>query len=147
MSRPARDQKGSITPLMVGFSVMVILLVAVVADASALFIRRQGLANLVDGAALHGADAGARVSQQQGFGADRMPQTEAAVAAGVRQYLRQVGAEDDYGNLQVTTSLARDGRTVRVKITGTVALPLHFPGAPMRSQVSAQGAAALRIQR
>ena len=49
-SRP-RDERGSMTPLIIGFTVVVALVVAVVVDASAAYLRRQGLNATADAAA------------------------------------------------------------------------------------------------
>ena len=54
-----RDDRGSITPLVVGFAVVLALGIALVTDATAAYLHRSGLSTLADGAALSGADAGA----------------------------------------------------------------------------------------
>ena len=51
-----RDERGSVTPLIIGFAVVVALLVAVVVDASAAYLRRQGLNSAADSAALAATD-------------------------------------------------------------------------------------------
>ena len=57
MRRPgARSESGQAAVLLVGFFAVALLLVAVVVDASAAYLRRQGLDNIADGAALAGAD-------------------------------------------------------------------------------------------
>ena len=43
LSKPQRSERGSVTPLIIGFAVVVAMLVAVVVDASAAYLRRQGL--------------------------------------------------------------------------------------------------------
>ena len=58
MSRP-RDERGSVTPLVIGFAVVLALGIALVTDATAAYLHRSGLSTLADGAALSGADAGA----------------------------------------------------------------------------------------
>ena len=50
------DEQGSVTPLIIGFAVVVALLVAVVVDASAAYLRRQGLNSAADAAALAATD-------------------------------------------------------------------------------------------
>ena len=52
----SRDERGSVTPLIIGFAVVVALLVGVVVDASAAFLRRQGLESAADAAALAATD-------------------------------------------------------------------------------------------
>jgi hypothetical protein len=46
-----RDESGQLTPLVIGFAVIVVLLVAVVANASNAFLHRRSLASWADGAA------------------------------------------------------------------------------------------------
>lgn len=50
MSR--RAERGSITPLVIGFAIVLVMLVGVVVDASAAFLKRQQLHSLADAAAL-----------------------------------------------------------------------------------------------
>ncbi len=52
-----RDEAGQATVLIIGFAVVLAMVVAVVTDASAAYLQRQGLDTLADGAALAGADA------------------------------------------------------------------------------------------
>ncbi|RYE77289.1 MAG: hypothetical protein EOO74_07120 [Myxococcales bacterium] len=46
------NERGSITPLVIGFTVMLVMLVGVVVNASAAFLKRQQLNSLADAAAL-----------------------------------------------------------------------------------------------
>ena len=52
----SRDQHGSVTPLLIGFALILATLVAVVVDASAAYLRRQGMNSLADAAALSATD-------------------------------------------------------------------------------------------
>ena len=54
--RSSRDENGSVAPLIIGFAVVVAMLVAVVVDASAAYLRRQGLNSAADAAALAATD-------------------------------------------------------------------------------------------
>ncbi len=56
LSKPRRSERGSVTPLIIGFAVVVAMLVAVVVDASAAYLRRQGLNSAADAAALAATD-------------------------------------------------------------------------------------------
>ena len=47
-----RGERGSITPLVIGFAIVLVMLVGVVVDASAAFLKRQQLNSLADAAAL-----------------------------------------------------------------------------------------------
>jgi uncharacterized membrane protein len=53
------DERGQVSVLIIGFALLIAMLVAVVIDATAAYIQRQGLDSLADGAALRGADLGA----------------------------------------------------------------------------------------
>ncbi len=76
--------------------------VAVVTDASAAYLQRQGLDNLADGAALAGADLGAAGDDVYtgGIGDDRLAVTEAEAKAAVQAYLQRAGAHAKYPGLQ-----------------------------------------------
>ena len=52
----SRSQHGQTALLIVGFAVVALLMVGVVVDASAAYLRRSGLDSLADGAALAAAD-------------------------------------------------------------------------------------------
>lgn len=145
MRRPESDERGSISPLILGCALLVLILIAVVVDVSAVFVRRQSLANLADGAALSAADSGARAVQYTGVG-DRLSQAQAAAKRGVQEYLAASGAWGQYPGLRAVTSVTDGGQTVRVRLSAPIDLPLHFPGAPMRTSVSADGAAVVQIR-
>ncbi len=51
-----RDERGQTSLLIMGFFVILSLLVGVVVDASAAYLRRQWFISLADGAALAAAD-------------------------------------------------------------------------------------------
>ena len=117
---------GSITPLVVGFAVVVALLVAVVVDASAAYLQRQGLDAVADAAALAATDGiqGEQV-YTRGLGGRAQVDPDAARAFAV-DYLRHSGAWSHYPGLSFTVD-AR-GQTVVVHVTAPLRLPLHVPG-------------------
>lgn len=135
------DERGQVTPLIIGFASMVLLLIGVVVDASAAFLHRQDLDTLADGAALSGADAGAEGGEVYGGGLGSLPlaQTTARARAGVRSYLADVGAYRDHPGLSYTVDVRGD--TVVVTVSSPVDLPLTVPGAPQRPRISATGSA------
>ena len=51
-----RREGGTASLLIVGFAIVAIMMVGVVVDASAAYLRRSGLDSLADGAALAAAD-------------------------------------------------------------------------------------------
>lgn len=138
-----RDDRGSATPLIVGFAVVLLLTVAVVIDASAAFLHRQGLDTLADGAALFGADAGAAGGEVYtgGLGDQPLELTPAKAGAGVRSYLSSVGAYGTYPGLRYDVSVRGD--QVVVRLSAPLDLPLTVPGAPASAWVSATSSAAV----
>lgn len=136
-----RDDRGSTSPLIIGFAVVLLLTVAVVVDASAAFLHRQGLDTLADGAALYGADAGAqgREVYAGGLGEQPLTLTRAQARTGVRGYLTSVGAYRSYPGLAYDVSV-RDDRVV-VRLSAPLDLPLTVPGGPDTARVSATSSA------
>lgn len=143
--RPVADgadrDRGSVTPLVVGFALVVLMLVAVVVDASAAYLERQSLATLAEGAALQGADLGAEGAEvyADGIGDEPLQVTASRARAAVGDYLADVGAYRDHPGLDYAVVV--DGARVVVRLTARVELPLSLPGAPRQATVSAEGAA------
>ncbi|MDF9714762.1 hypothetical protein INN71_01760 [Nocardioides sp. ChNu-153] len=141
-----RDQRGQTTLMIVGFAGVLFMLLAVVVDASAAYLQRQGLATVADGAALAGADAGALGGEAYtgGFRADRRAiQTEKAAEAAVASYLQEIGAHARWPGLEF--DVAVDGGTVEVRVDAPLDLPLVLPGGPDEATVAATGTAALQL--
>lgn len=140
------DERGQTTLLIIGFAGVLFMLLAVVVDASAAYLQRQGLATIADGAALAGADAGASGGEvyEGGLGADeRVEQSARAAAAAVARYLSDVDAYDRYPGLSFDTAVV-DG-AVEVRIAAPLELPLSLPGGPGEATVAATGSAALQL--
>ncbi|WP_246081962.1 pilus assembly protein TadG-related protein [Nocardioides litoris] len=139
--RWARGERGSVTPLIIGFAVILMVLVAVVLDASAAFVKRQDLGTLAEGAALQGADLGAEGREVYTGGLTDAPLrvTPSAASAAVRTYLRQVGAYDAHPGLAVAVRV--EGPRVTVELTAPAELPLTFPGASETASVTGRGSA------
>lgn len=136
-----RDERGSVTPLIVGFALVVLMLVAVVVDATAAHLERQSLTTLAEGAALQGADLGAegREVYTQGLGDRPLLVTPERARAAVREYLATVGAYADHPGLAVDVTV--DGARVVVRLSTRIELPLSLPGTSRLARVSATGAA------
>jgi hypothetical protein len=141
--RARRGEAGQTTLLIVGFAVLLAMLVAVVVDASAAYLQRQGLATLADGAALAGADGGATGSDvyTQGVPEDRLRQQAAAARTAIEEYFRVTGARGDFPGLRY--DVAVDGDRISVRVTAPLDLPLTVPGSPDRPTVSAEAAAVI----
>ncbi|KRC46404.1 MULTISPECIES: pilus assembly protein TadG-related protein [unclassified Nocardioides] len=136
-----RDERGSSTPLIIAFMAVILLLVAVVVDASAAFLARQRLDELADGAALQGADLGAqgRDAYDGGLARDDLAISDREAERAVRAYLRDSGAEQDHPGLRAVVHV--DGDRVVVELVAPVDLPLSLPGGPERPSVRSVGSA------
>ncbi len=140
-----RDERGQATVLIVGFAVLIAMVVALVVDASAAYLQRQGLDTLADGAALRGADLGATGEDvyQGGVPQDTLALTAAQARAAVTAYLRDAGAYTRYPGLSFTVRI--DGDRVEVSLHAPVDLPLSIPGSPGRATIGAHGSAVVGV--
>lgn len=136
-----RDDRGSSAVLIIGFAAFLAMTIAMVVDASAAYLQRQGLDTLADGAALHGADLGAtgRDVYQGGVPDERLELTEAQARTAVRDYLRDAGAYRKYPGLSYDVRV--DDTRITVELRAPVDLPLTVPGSPDRPVVGASGSA------
>jgi hypothetical protein len=142
----ARGERGSVTLLIVGLAVVLLMMAAVVTDASAAYLQRQGLDTLADGAALAGADAGAAGDEAYGDGLDPDLHLDAGLArAAVLGYLRSAGAYQRYPGLIVRVSVDPTTQRVVVEVHASIHLPLHVPGSPEHADVAATGAASVSV--
>lgn len=138
-----RDEHGSITPLIIGFALMVGLLVAVVVDASAAYLRRQGLNSLADAAALAATD-GLQGDRVYTHGLDERAEIDAATARRyVEDYLRASGAPARYPGL--TWAVSTTATTVLVRVAAPLDLPLHVPGVAETATVTGDAAAVVVV--
>jgi hypothetical protein len=145
--RPSRyDERGTVTLLIVGLAMVLLMMAAVVTDASTAYLQRQGLDTLADGAALAGADAGASGDEAYGDGLDADLHLDAGLArAAVLGYLRSSGAYQRYPGLSVRVSVDQSTQRVVVEVHAPIHLPLHVPGSPEHADVGATGAASVRV--
>jgi Putative Flp pilus-assembly TadE/G-like len=133
--------------MIIGLATVLAMGVAVVTDASAAYLQRQGLDNLADGAALAGADLGAAGEEvyQGGFGDGRLMVTEAQAKAAVHDYLRRAGAHVKYPGLKVSVDADPATQSVRVRLTAPLHLPLKVPGGQESAVIGATGAAVVAV--
>jgi len=133
-----RDERGQTTILIVGLAIVALMLVAVVVDASAAYLRRQGLDSLADGAALAAAD-GIQGRQVYQGGLGEHARIDPVVARSyVAAYLRAVGASSRYPGLAYRVDAAPD--RVVVRIAAPLELPITPPTWESRPVISATGA-------
>lgn len=140
MSRRWRTgEQGQVTLLILGFMVVVVLMVGVMVDASAAYLRRQGLDSLADGAALAAAD-GIQGRQVYEGGLGERARIDPVVArAYVATYLRQSQAGRRYPGL--TWAVDTTAERVVVRVAAPVDLPIGAPGWASRTVVSSTAAA------
>jgi hypothetical protein len=129
--------------MIIGFALVLAMAVALVTDASAAYLRRQGLDTLADGAALRGADLGATGQETylHGVPADRLALAAATARSAVHAYLVDVGAFRRYPGLTWTVSVDGTADSVTVRIRAPLELPLTIPGSPQRAGIGATGSA------
>lgn len=133
------------TLLIIGFASILLMAIVVVIDASAAYLQRQGLDNLADGAAFYGADLGSAGIYEQGLDGERLTQQEAAVEAAVRDYLVRSGAPAKYPGIDVGVRVDPVGRSVTVRLSAPLRLPLRIPGSPGNAMVGASSTAAVTV--
>lgn len=138
-----RDESGSIAPLVIGFMLVVAVLVAVVVDASAAYLRRQSLDATADAAALAATDGlqGERVyTEGLGRTAEIDPQ---AARAYVAAYLVGSGAAQRYPGLDWEVRTLDD--TVVVRLSAPLRLPLRVPGVAGSVRVTGDAASVVVV--
>ena len=128
-----RDDRGSALLLIVGFALVLMSLVAVVADVSAVLLARRGVGAAADGA----ASAAAQQLDPAGLGAGGLaaglPLDPVTVAQAVAAYEQQVQATAPGTTLAVSVQ----GASATVTATRQVRLPLRAPGGPASATVTA----------
>lgn len=143
---PVRSERGSVTPLMIGFAVVVALLIVVVVDASAVFLRRQQLRALADQAALAAAEEDFARGVYSGTAADpSLPDPDpAGIRASVVAALARERSPDLAGS---EVRVAVRGATVVVELRSRYRLPLHLPGVETVVPVVGSGSARMVLGR
>lgn len=135
----AADEQGQTAVLIIGFTLVVVLTVAVVVDASVAFLRRQALDTLADGTALAAADAVGEERVYTSGLADRVVLDAGLARAEARAYLGSVAGRRRFPGLHHTVT-TRDGRVV-VRLSAPLDLPFAIPGVSQQVRVTATAAA------
>lgn len=143
MTRRRRGQRGQTTLLIIGFAVIALLMVGVVVDASAAYLRRSGLDSLADGAALAAAD-GIQGRQVYEGGLGERAEIDPDVARGyVAEYLRATGAARRYPGISYDVRATPERIVVRV--VAPLRLPITPPGLDHRAVVSGTAASFVAV--
>jgi len=129
--------------MIIGFAVVLMMMVAVVVDASAAYLQRSGLDSVADGAALAGTEA---LDVQAGYeqGLDDLHLSQRLVEGAVADYLDQTGARDRFPGLDYTVQVTAN--QVVVRVGAPLDLPLRVPGAPGGATIRATGNAVLSAE-
>lgn len=139
------DQRGSVLPLILGCVLVLSVLVAVVVDASAAYLRRQELDSVADAAALAATDGlQGEAVYTQGLGR-RATIDPAAARSYVAGYLRDSGAARSYPGLRLHVTTTSD--TVVVHLSARLHLPLHVAGVGRSTTVGATAASVVSVRR
>lgn len=144
MSR-SRDERGQTTLLIVGFAVVAIMMVAVVVDASAAYLRRSGLDSLADGAALAAADGVQGRQVYEGGLGDRAKIDPVVARRYVAEYLAASGAARRYPGLSYDVAAGAD--RVVVHLSTPLDLPITPPGWERRPTISTTAASFVVVSR
>jgi uncharacterized membrane protein len=141
------DERGQATVLIIGLATFLAMMIALVVDATAAYLQRQGLNTLADGAALQGADLGAtgRDVYEGGVPAERLELTAAQVREAVGDYLRGTGAHTRYPGLSYRVRVDPAAQSVEVSLSAPLDLPLTVPGSPERATIGATGSAVVGV--
>lgn len=133
--------------MIIGFALVLLMAVAVVVNASAAYLHRQGLATVADGAALTGADLGVAGVYGEGIPDERLLPRPEEVQAAVADYLSRTGARQRYAGLQADVRVDAGARSVEVVLHSRRELLLRLPGLPQHADVTVRGRAAVAVRR
>jgi hypothetical protein len=145
VSRPGERQReeGSVTPLIIGFAVVVAMMVGAVVDASAAYLRRQGLNSAADAAALAATD-GIQGEEVYTHGLGKRAQIDPEAARRyVEDYVTSSGIRRRFPGLDYSVQTTTN--TVVVRIVAPMDLPLHVPGVGTGVDVSGTAASVVVV--
>jgi Flp pilus assembly protein TadG len=123
MTLRERDDEGQLSLLILGYTVIAAMLVAVVVDLSHAFLYRRALAAAADGAAVAAASSPDLDALYRQGAATQVPLDEVAARAAVEQYARDGALGDRFRDFDVVAVDVHDG-TVSVTLAARVRLPL-----------------------
>ena len=116
-----RDE-GSVLLLVIGFAGLLLMLVAVVADVSAVVLAKRSVASAADGAAVSAAQAlDLDALYARGLDSGRIPLDEASAGTRVAAYEAQ--AAQSQPGLELVVDITPDGTTAVVRGVRMVDLP------------------------
>lgn len=126
--RRLRGDGGQVTLLALGYFIVALSLVAVVADATAVHLARTQLQDAADAAALDAADALGESSAYRGGIPDAVPVADRDVRAQAERYLATYTSPSRIEALRLGPATGTDdGRSAAVELTARVRLPIGAP--------------------
>ena len=128
----ARSDDGQIMVLALGFTIVLLLLVTVIASLTGIQLERKRLADLADNLALEAADS---IDASSIYGTEKppgaaseAPLTDEGVRAAVAEYLAaHPGATSGLEAVAVVSATSPDGRTARVVLASRARPTLISP--------------------
>lgn len=119
------DEDGQITVLIIGYTLLSLLVVAVVTAVSAVYIEHKKLLSVADGAALSAADTFSVASIDADGGEPAPTLDSESVSRAAAGYLERSGALSHFNALALDSATgAPDPRTARVVLTAVVHPPI-----------------------
>lgn len=118
-----RTEAGSVTPLIIGFILVIAVLLAVVIDASAAFLLRQRLDSVADAAALAATEG---LEGEAAYTTGLGERAEIDGPAATRYAAASIAATRGVAGLDFEVHAS--GRVVEVVVRAPLRLPLPVPG-------------------
>ena len=117
-----RDDSGTILVLVLGFTAVLLLMVAVVVNVSAVILAKRGVASAADGAAVSAAQSlDVEAFYARGLASGRVPLDVALARVRVAEYAAR--ADDLQPGLRLAVAIGADGSTAIVRGQRSVELP------------------------
>lgn len=138
-----RGERGQVTVLIVGFATVAALMVGVVVDASAAYLRREGLDAVADGAALAAADGIQGAQVYEGGLGERARIDPVAARRFVADYLRATQAASRFPGLACL--VRTDDEHIVVRVSAPLDLPIDPPGWDHRPVVGATASSVVLV--
>jgi uncharacterized membrane protein len=120
--RPAAADSGQITLLVIGFTLVLAVLIAVVVTASRVFLYQRALSTATDGAAIFAANQLDEAAFYAGGAGEHLPISAVGARQAVAEYVTRTGLAERFEGFGYV--VGTDGRVVTVTFTARVELPL-----------------------
>jgi len=132
-ARVARDETGSTLLLTIGYGVLGLAIILVVASATTLYLERKRLFTVADGAALAGAEAWELESVRVDDDRLALDLQDADVRRAAGDYLAD--AATDLGDVELVSATSGDGRSATVTLRSVWRAPISTDLVPVEVPV------------